>query len=710
VAETGSPTIVQSKGGDGDGSTSGSLAFSSGTTSGNTIVALFGFASGNTYGMSSAACSDSKDNTFTIQKSSTSGGTGAIVATAPITSAGTDTVSCSFSSSDYGGVVMEIYEVTDVSLLNPQIVSEDRVSPYEVNLTQPMVFSILSGDARGDDFSVTGGLTIDENGYADGAGAAGHGTNGNWSISYSMYPNYEEFIAIGISSLSSSTIDSAEEGLSNYLAGLTGNCDFGSSYCAPAETYDLPFALYFPTPSAVQAQIGYYPIGNNNGCDGQGIGGGYYANYIDSTSDGEYSTNETLVFNYNYIADGDPACLEPAVTMNVEAFWDYSATQIEVCAKVTNNYGAPTNFDIYLDSDEIQSSPSTNTNYCQVTNTFSDGIPNGYFDSFRYEYRSGTQQAYYMYLTGASSHNGFGEGGNPFATFLDAQSSYLTTGEDIYAPLWYWTIPSDDTSTITSMAANFDSQTYAYPDCSISSNNAQYWNTLEAMYQSKVCVVGVSNYITASFDGTLIPELVAIQDVADHNGDYSLDFNMCGNDAGGGTCYTPNQVLNYILDNYEVTDNGNVIGIETCVDLGSYGGSVVSLSCDYSSIAQGVATIATAELATVLAYGVGETNYTTIANTLVQDVLNARQTAATFQTNNGYTYYRPLGEGSIFSGWDGYNYASPSGFTSFSDMFGMTPEYGGYGSTSQEVNFVGLALLCTYNYLANGISDSCGNS
>ncbi|MGI0090149.1 MAG: hypothetical protein ACREBS_00425 [Nitrososphaerales archaeon] len=485
------------------------------------------------------------------------------------------------------------------------------------------------------------------------------------------------------------TINSAETGVSEYLAGLTGNCNFGSAYCAPSEYYSVPISIRYSDGSF--SQVGNLPIPSGGSLDCVG-----FETPISSSAENEYTTNETIQFYEDDHADS--TCYGDSPDVNVYAYWDYSSTEIEVCVEPTSI--AEDSYAIYLGSEEIVSDPSENTAYCLTTSSHSGSIPNGWFDSSRYEFRSGAQQAAGMYEAGASSADGFGSATNGFNTMMSAYS--VTTGEDIYAPVWYFTNTGADSSDY-GVSDTFAESTSAYYDCSLSS---LYTSDLEIMYNSKVCDIGTSNYVTLSEDDTLIPELTALQILVNTGADTYVSSNICGNAYGGGTCHTPNQVANYILDNYELTQSGNVVGIYSCLDIVDG-----IISCD-RSIAQGVATIAMADLLTVLAYGLGESNYTSIANTLVQDVLNAQQTSATFTDDNGNTYYRSLNVGSIFVGWDGYSYAPPNSFitTYIDDAIGMTADYKGLGTSNQETNFAALAMLCAYNYYANGVSNSCGGS
>ncbi len=501
------------------------------------------------------------------------------------------------------------------------------------------------------------------------------------------------------SSTSGTTITTAEQGIVNYLAGLTGKCNFGSSYCAPSEYYDLPISVTWASPTEY-GMIGYTTMSNSQMCE-VANGGGTFNEVTSTPIDGEYNTTENLVFYY-----GAAQTCNQALTLKASANWDYSSTQIEVCVMITTTtapYFSPYPATITLGSSVIVTNPSTLTDYCVIDHSHvsinGQNIPNGNFDSFRYTYRHGTMFGADLYLAGTSTANGFGQSTNGFASLLSSAS--VTYPNDIYSPLWYFT-PTAAASGDYGLANYFAYTASAYYDCSISS---PYQSNYEYPYSSKVCSIGTTAYILLSEDAALNPTLVALQTLANgYSPTYNVGFNMCSSGPlEGGSCYTANQVANYDLNTFGVySSGGSFVGIEGCLNI-----VLKSISCYGTPIAEGVTTATYAELVTML-YSEGENNYSAIAETTISSILASQQTGATFVGNNGNTYYRPLNTGSIFVGWDGNNFAPPQGFlNSFEDWFNMPNEYGGFGSTIQEVNFASLAALCTYNYLINHIINAC---
>jgi hypothetical protein len=461
---------------------------------------------------------------------------------------------------------------------------------------------------------------------------------------------------------------------------------------APSEYSDLPIEVTWGGSGATYGQIGYNTVYNSLSC----------SNYINSYSDEQYKTSEVMIFEYS---PGSPyQCIGDAPEVNVTAFWDYSSTQIKVCADVIAYQGtAPSSYKIFLGNsgdDQIVSNPTTGTTYCSIVNDFStingQSIGNGWFGSFRYTYRHGTQFAGDLYEVGASSANGYGKSSNEFDALLSAYS--LTDDHDIYAPMFYLT-PTPAAASDHGVSTSFDytsGSSGAYYDCYMSSqfNNYQF-----VAYQSKVCN-SVSTYISYSYGDSLVPTLDALQQLVNSGDpDAYVSSSMCGS---YGSCHTANEVANYIYNNFAVTSGSTFIGIYACFNF-----PLAKLSCN-TSIASAVRTTAYAELVTYLGYAKGESNYTAKADAAVQSIINSIQGSASFSDTNGHIWYRPLSEGSLFIAWDGNNYnAGTSWASSFLDMFGMPNEYSGLLASNQESSFAGLAALCSYNYYANSVSNSC---
>ncbi len=342
--------------------------------------------------------------------------------------------------------------------------------------------------------------------------------------------------------------------------------------------------------------------------------------------------------------------------------------------------------------------------------------PEQWLGSERYTLRSGVQSAY-KWLQ-ASEATGLG------STVLALQNALSQTAYtnglptfDIYSPSWLvgqgQSLTSEDNSNV-------------YNDCKAAQFPTVFDNVFgyAYMYQSKVCVIGVSNYLCVVYgQDPLQASEQAIQ----------VDTQYGPNYAGvywHGSTITPSQYASDLvsqgwIDTVPSTTLGDYV-YYTNVNLNAWGQCGITLSPNTNE-GSSVRTSVTDELFTLLGFGptgmhdnsnnVGQDQ--TISTRMADTIVNTTWGIGTGASNGlaagiGYEgstqYFRPADIGGGMVGFNPSNGYALSPSPSFSDMFNMANEYNGLIPANQESTQSYLSALLLYLEFAPTYDGGCANN
>ena len=298
--------------------------------------------------------------------------------------------------------------------------------------------------------------------------------------------------------------------------------------------------------------------------------------------------------------------------------------------------------------------------------------------SFRYTIRHGNQlaQNYFWYKQDRDKYE-------RLARFLAQQGYQLDY--DIYAPIWGYgeAYPDDLPYHISNSDGN-----EVYHDCHASS-----WNdTLNYVYQSKVCKVGVGIYLEVSRRDLLTISIQA-QHILNKYGDPKRSYVDGGNQQS-----TPLSAAAQLEQKFDQSDD---IGIPMCSPIG----------CNYG-LASGVRTFNFGALETMLGYGYGYQQSRTYADTVAGLALEIQVgDDDTLRMADGSTFYRPAQRGAFYLSWGAsmeFGLSKPFGYEYINALLNMPDEYRGVLVSDMETTFNAYAFLVLYRCKKYGVGCAAG--
>ncbi len=349
--------------------------------------------------------------------------------------------------------------------------------------------------------------------------------------------------------------------------------------------------------------------------------------------------------------------------IRVDVNWNYNTAHYQI--KLTNELFADqsTTALVYLYDLYIDTFSSRNVGHSAMLTLAKTDLT--HLHSFRYTIRHGNQllQNYYCYKQDLAKYE-------RLARFLVQQGYQLDY--DIYAPIWGYgtSYPDNLPYRISSGDGN-----EVYHDC-----HASHWNnTLDYLYQSKICKVGVATYVAISQSDPLTTSIQAMH-ILNKYGDPERSYLDGGNQQS-----TP---IGAAIE-LEQKFNQSRIGIPMCNPIG----------CNYD-IASGIRTFSFGALETRLGYGYGRQISRDYADTVARLALEVQiGDDQTLLMADGGTFYRPAQKGAFYLSWDAsmrYAKSEPFGYGYLNDLLNMPDEYRGVLVSNMETTLDTYAFLVLY--------------
>ena len=333
---------------------------------------------------------------------------------------------------------------------------------------------------------------------------------------------------------------------------------------------------------------------------------------------------------------------------------------------------------MYLDDQYIDTFSSTNVGRSASLTFAKTDITD--LHSFRYTIRHGNQlaQNYFWYKQDRDKYE-------RLARFLAQQGYQLDY--DIYAPIWgYGTAYPDDLPYHISNGDGYE----VYHDCHASS-----WNdTLNYLYQSKVCKVGVGIYVQVSRSDLLTISIQALHMLNKYSDPKRSYVD------GGNQQSTPLSAAAQLEQKFEQSDD---IGIPMCSPVG----------CNYT-LASGVRTFNFGALETLLGYSYGYQQSRKYADTVARLALEVQVgDDDTLKMADGSTFYRPAQRGAFYLSWGApmeFGLSKPFGYEYINDLLNMPDEYRGVLVSDMETTFNAYAFLVLYRCKKYGVGCAAGTA
>lgn len=434
-----------------------------------------------------------------------------------------------------------------------------------------------------------------------------------------------------------------------------GYDETGSSYRAVLAEYpSFPFMVEYNTGKRIR------------------VGEDTYAEYTSWRSTEVYDVVESGSRNVEYklrFRTGEYGMLSHNIpTLKIQIYYGNSYTKITVTHLAWSNHPYVSYADIYFGDRYVGRASSSTVGNSWTIYIYNYSQPHDDFRAHRYIERHGAQLGYLWYLA-----NGDSSKANEIANWLSYRG--YTLKKDIYAPMF-------------GEGSNF-AQNYLYESGSSGVYRDCYdeppMYALSYQYHSKVCTIGVDNYIVISREQDwLVPTLWAI-----HLLNKGVNPDQ---DRWDGSYWRSARDIARMVESKWIADYG--------------------VRSPYSSThASGVRTAAFLVLETILGYGYGDNTSKTYADKAANALLNP-------QVKNGYVYrenedgststlYRPQYKGGFYTAWNGYNYvAKKSILQQIADMFNQPDEHADIKPTNTETSITIAQALRVYDCYVYGYNCS----
>ena len=354
----------------------------------------------------------------------------------------------------------------------------------------------------------------------------------------------------------------------------------------------------------------------------------------------------------------------PAVLVQVN--WQAGKDSYQVRVKNVAFGDPDTKARVYLGPHYMDTFSSSNVGTTEAfTQPYSD---RSLLQSFRYTFRHGTQAGHDYYLYRKERQRAA-----DLANFLT--SNGLTPNLDLRAPVWGFG---------TSYPDGMPYQRTLYGDCDVKSPAE---TPLSYPYSSKVCRLGVDNFINLAGSDTLVPAIQAIHvlnkgEKPDHY--YEAPRGRTSAQATASWLESEFTRLGY--------------GMPECTPFGCY-----------YHYASGPRTYAFGSLQTILGYEYGDEVSKAYANRVAQIALRTQigEDGLIHSEKKG-PVYRPAQRGGSYTSWsEDLSYAPPESLAKkILDYTSMPMEYRGLIAANNETTFDAYAFLVRYRCLVYGKSCS----
>lgn len=539
--------------------------------------------------------------------------------------------------------------------------------------------------------------------------------------------------------VSSSEVYKGIQAAQDYLTRLEKNT--GTSFQTESEFMMLPLSIEWGDGCFYYASNGADNHGSNTCGEPSSIPS------ISATTIGQ--TSETYVYDFsspvNWNCNGFQPDLQLTVTRNWQGMGtngpvfniDYTVTE---SANLGNEQSSTCTYSVFIGpylvalNIVLKSNVGTHWGLATTMKTYSSGgggssngfdfnpytstgvLPSRDISSFRYTTRSGMQGEFKWAYAAEQPTYSYNTGVDTLAVtarneLVGATPAY--TIQDVLTPTWFW-----GESQPTNFEDNSNTNGGPYTDCQSSGSDPGFpygWNPYIGIvypYQSKACL-NVSAYLGCVWGED--PETMALTAIQTLNtrGPTAADVYWRGSD------YSPISWLAEI--NTEGWINTGYGVYYPSVNYWPWDWTTqcpATLSPENNPAVYSIdRTASVAQLATLLAYKYGQTQFQTMADDLIKDLLNVQWGMDTSAGNNncvvgcGKTVangqlFRPDETGGFFGGWNS-NWAFKASQPSIFDNFNMPNEFVGEIATGQEATQEGLATLLTYYNL---VTDPSGNT
>jgi hypothetical protein len=379
-----------------------------------------------------------------------------------------------------------------------------------------------------------------------------------------------------------------------------------------------------------------------------------------------------------FVAEFHSSQFSSSPRIRVDVNWNFDPAHYQI--RFTNEQfdDQSTTALVYLDDLSIGTYSSTNVGRSASLTFAKADITR--LRSFRYTIRHGNQlaQNYFWYKQDRDKYE-------RLARFLAQQGYQLDY--DIYAPIWgYGEAYPDDLPYHISNGDGYE----VYHDC-----HASTWNdTLNYVYQSKVCKVGVGIYLEVSRRDLLTISIQALH-ILKKYGDPKRSYVDGGNQQS-----TPLSAAAQLEQKFDQSDD---IGIPMCSPIG----------CNYG-LASGVRTFNFGALETILGYGYGYQQSRNYADTVAGLALEVQVgDDDTLRMADGSTFYRPAQRGAFYLSWGAsmeFGLSKPFGYEYINDLLNMPDEYRGVLVSDMETTFNAYAFLVLYRCKKYGVGCAAGTA
>lgn len=363
-----------------------------------------------------------------------------------------------------------------------------------------------------------------------------------------------------------------------------------------------------------------------------------------------------------FIADFRSPTSDNAPAVLVRINWQSENNSYQIKVKNLAFKDPDTKARVYLGSHYIYTFSSSNVG---ITETFSQPYSDrSLLQSFRYTLRHGTQAGHDYYL-----YRGDRQRADKLANFLT--SNGIQPNLDLRAPVWGYG---------TSYPDNMPYDRALYKDCDIEPPSE---TPVSYPYSSKVCRLGVDNFINLASSDTLVPAIQAIHVLNKGEGPHhNYDAPQGRTSAQATASWLESE---FIRLGY---------GIPECTPF----------SCDYH-YASGPRTYEFGNLESLLGYKYGDETSKAYANRVAQIALRTQiGKDGIIHSEKKGPVFRPIQRGGNYTSWDrDLNYSPPESLTNkILGYAGMPMEYRGLIVANNETTFDAYAFLIRYRCLVYG--------